>query len=67
MALGWLGWGEFVSGLYGGFFLGAVVGIVLIAGEGDTRKQMVPFGPFMLVGALVGVLLGGPLERLYVG
>lgn len=66
-ALGWLGWGEFVSGLYGGFFLGALVGIVLIATRVMTRKQMVPFGPFMLVGALAGVLLGAPLERLYAG
>ncbi|MGW7686127.1 prepilin peptidase [Kribbella sp. NPDC054772] len=67
LALGWLGWGQFVSGLYGGFFLGAVVGIVLIAAKVMTRKQMVPFGPFMLVGALAGVLLGAPLEHLYAG
>jgi leader peptidase (prepilin peptidase)/N-methyltransferase len=67
LALGWLGWGQFVSGLYGGFFLGAVVGIVLIASRVMTRKQMVPFGPFMLIGALAGVLLGAPLERLYAG
>jgi leader peptidase (prepilin peptidase)/N-methyltransferase len=67
LALGWLGWGQFASGLYGGFFLGAVVGIVLIASRVMTRKQMVPFGPFMLIGALAGVLLGAPLERLYAG
>jgi leader peptidase (prepilin peptidase)/N-methyltransferase len=67
LALGWLGWGEFASGLYGGFFLGSVVGIVLIATRVMTRKQMVPFGPFMLAGALAGVLLGAQLERLYAG
>jgi leader peptidase (prepilin peptidase) / N-methyltransferase len=67
LALGWLGWGQFISGLYGGFFLGAIVGIALIAAKVMTRKQMVPFGPFMLVGALGGVLLGAPLERLYLG
>ena len=67
LALGWLGWGQFASGLYGGFFLGALVGIALIVGKVMTRKQMVPFGPFMLVGALAGVLLGAPLERLYSG
>jgi leader peptidase (prepilin peptidase) / N-methyltransferase len=67
LALGWLGWGEFISGLYGGFFLGAIVGIALIAAKVMTRKQMVPFGPFMLIGALAGVALGGPLARLYVG
>jgi leader peptidase (prepilin peptidase)/N-methyltransferase len=67
LALGWLGWGEFISGLYGGFFLGAIVGIALIAAKVMTRKQMVPFGPFMLIGALAGVALGGPLAELYVG
>jgi len=67
LALGWLGWGEFISGLYGGFFLGAIVGIALIVTKVMTRKQMVPFGPFMLIGALAGVVLGGPLEQLYVG
>ncbi|MFG1819902.1 prepilin peptidase [Kribbella sp. NPDC049174] len=67
LALGWLGWGEFITGLYGGFFLGAIVGIALIAAKVMTRKQMVPFGPFMLIGALGGVVFGGPLAELYVG
>ncbi|TCM44380.1 A24 family peptidase [Kribbella sp. VKM Ac-2568] len=67
MALGWLGWGELVTGLYGGFFLGAVIGIVLTLAKVFKRKQLFPFGPFMLVGALIGVLVGGPLERLYLG
>ncbi|GAA0600470.1 A24 family peptidase [Kribbella sandramycini] len=67
LALGWLGWGEFAAGLYGGFFLGAVVGIVLIAARVLTRREMVPFGPFMLAGALAGVVVGEPLGRLYAG
>jgi leader peptidase (prepilin peptidase)/N-methyltransferase len=67
MALGWLGWGQLVSGLYGGFLLGAVLGIVLTAAKVFKRKELFPFGPFMLVGALAGVLVGGPLERLYLG
>jgi leader peptidase (prepilin peptidase) / N-methyltransferase len=67
LALGWLGWGELVTGLYGGFFLGAVIGIVLTLAKVFKRRQLFPFGPFMLVGALVGVLVGGPLQRLYLG
>ncbi|HET6297971.1 MAG TPA: A24 family peptidase [Kribbella sp.] len=67
MALGWLGWGELVSGLYGGFLLGAVLGIVLTAARVFKRKDLFPFGPFMLAGALAGVLVGAPLERLYLG
>jgi leader peptidase (prepilin peptidase)/N-methyltransferase len=67
IALGWLGWGELVTGMYGGFFLGAVIGIVLTLAKVFKRKQLFPFGPFMLVGALIGVLVGGQLERLYLG
>jgi leader peptidase (prepilin peptidase)/N-methyltransferase len=67
MALGWLGWAQVVTGLYGGFFLGAVIGVVLMAARVLKRRQMFPFGPFMLVGAVVGVLMGGPLEHLYLG
>ncbi|GAA1577644.1 hypothetical protein GCM10009789_33920 [Kribbella sancticallisti] len=67
MALGWIGWGEFIAGLYLGFLLGAVIGIGLRVARVIKRKQMFPFGPFMLVGALLGVLVGEPLERLYLG
>jgi len=67
MALGYLGWGELVAGMYGGFLLGAVLGIVLTAAKVFRRKEMFPFGPFMLAGAVAGVLFGGPLERLYLG
>ncbi len=67
IALGWLGWGELASGLYGGFFVGAVIGIVLMAARVVKRKQLIPFGPYMLVGALIGVLAGPALERLYLG
>jgi leader peptidase (prepilin peptidase) / N-methyltransferase len=67
LALGWLGWGEVIAGLYLGFLLGAVVGIALRLVRILKRKELFPFGPFMLVGALLGVLLGQPLERLYLG
>jgi leader peptidase (prepilin peptidase)/N-methyltransferase len=65
--LGWIGWAELISGLYGGFLLGAVIGLLLMAVRLVKLKQLLPFGPFMLVGALLGVLLGEPLQRLYLG
>jgi leader peptidase (prepilin peptidase)/N-methyltransferase len=57
LALGWLGWGELLVGVYAGFLLGALVGGVLAAAKVLDRKSY-PFGPFMLVGAAMGVLLG---------
>jgi leader peptidase (prepilin peptidase)/N-methyltransferase len=57
IALGYLGWGELVVGVYGGFLLGAVGGGLLSVLRIVQRKAF-PFGPFMLVGALVGIAYG---------
>ncbi len=64
--LGWLGWGGWSVGLFLGFLLGAVFGVALIAARRGGRKTAVPFGPFMLAGALVAVLVGGDLAAAYV-
>lgn len=60
LVLGYLGWSEWMVGLYGGFLLGAVIGGTLSLLKVVDRKGY-PFGPFMLVGALLGVLVGQPL------
>jgi leader peptidase (prepilin peptidase) / N-methyltransferase len=65
--LGWLGWGILAAGLFLGFLLGGVFGIVLIAAKRAGRKSKVPFGPFMLGGALLAVLVGRQLVDAYVG
>jgi leader peptidase (prepilin peptidase)/N-methyltransferase len=57
IALGYLGWSELLVGVYAGFILGGVGGGLLSALRLVDRKAY-PFGPFMLVGALVGVLFG---------
>ncbi len=63
--LGWLGSGVLVAGLFLGFLLGGVVGVlVLVLGKGG-RKTKVPFGPFMLLGTLLAVLIGQPLVDAY--
>ena len=67
LALGWLGWSEVAAGIYLGFFLGAVIGVLLRMVKVLKRRELFPFGPFMLVGALLGLLAGQPLERLYLG
>jgi len=47
---------------------GALVGAAIIARRGarEGRKTAVPFGPFLALGALVGVFAGQPLVDLYV-
>ena len=57
LALGWYGWGALVIGTFAAFALGAVVGLALLVTGRATRKSPLPFGPFMLVGCAVGLLL----------
>ncbi len=64
--LGYLGWGELLTGIYAGFLLGGVGGGLLSVLRLVKRKSF-PFGPFMLVGALVGVLWGDAVLAGLVG
>lgn len=56
--LAWSGWSTLLAGAFAGFLLAAVCGVALLASGRATRKQHLPFGPFMIAGALVGVALG---------
>jgi leader peptidase (prepilin peptidase)/N-methyltransferase len=65
IALGYLGWSQLVVGIYGGFLLGGVLGGLLSVLRRVDRKGY-PFGPFMLLGALVGVVVGQPIIDAWV-
>ncbi|MEU2669207.1 A24 family peptidase [Streptomyces sp. NPDC007164] len=58
MALGWYGWAVVFVGGFAGFLLGAVYGFGLMVLKRAGRKTGIPFGPFMITGALLGLLLG---------
>ena len=62
---GWLGWGAWAVGLFLGFFLGGIFGIALVLAKKGGRKTAVPFGPFMLLGALIAVLVGPEIADAY--
>jgi leader peptidase (prepilin peptidase) / N-methyltransferase len=64
--LGWLGWGELAVGAFLGFLLGGVWGAALLIARRAGRKSAIPFGPFMLAGALLAVFVGGAIARGYV-
>ena len=56
--LGWYGWGILLIGTFAGYLLGALYGVGLILARCAGRKSTIPFGPFLVAGAFVGVLLG---------
>lgn len=55
--LGWLGASAWWLGTLAGFVLGGVYATGVLITRRGSRKSEIPFGPFMLAGALAGVLL----------
>jgi leader peptidase (prepilin peptidase) / N-methyltransferase len=64
---GWLGWGELAVAALAPFLLGGIFGLALVAARRVGRKSRIPFGPWMLAGAWVGLVAGGALGAWYVG
>jgi len=61
--LAYLGWAEYALGMYSGFLVFGLPGLLLAVVRRDRSllKKAYPFGPFLLVGALLGILFGDPL------
>jgi leader peptidase (prepilin peptidase)/N-methyltransferase len=67
IALGWLGWGALVVGAFAAFLLGGVFGLALLATKRAGRKTAIPFGPWMIAGAWIGIFAGDAVARWYTG
>lgn len=59
--LGYLGWGTLVVGAFAAFLLGGIFALGLVAAGRANRKSGIPFGPWMLAGAWVGIFFGAPV------
>jgi leader peptidase (prepilin peptidase) / N-methyltransferase len=64
--LGWLGWNAWATGFIVAFIAGGIFGLVLIALK-RGRKAKVPFGPWLLGGAWVGIFVGDIVVTAYLG
>ncbi len=56
--LGWYGWPTVLLGTFAGFLLGALYGGALVVARRAGRRTHIPFGPFLVAGALAGLLIG---------
>ena len=65
MFLGWVGWGPLTVGAFGAFFLGGLFSLVLILTRKANRKSGIPFGPWMLAGAWLGIFGGEAIATGY--
>jgi leader peptidase (prepilin peptidase) / N-methyltransferase len=63
--LGWLGWGQFAVGAFAPFLLGGVFSVVLLLLRRAGRKSRIPFGPWMLLGAWIGIVVGDEIFSGY--
>ncbi len=76
-----MGWGDaelcFMSGLFLGakftifmiiasFIIGSIISLILICTKKKSRKDYIPFGPFIAVAAVLTVLMGEKIIILYI-
>jgi leader peptidase (prepilin peptidase)/N-methyltransferase len=55
--LAWFGWRLLIAGGLAGLWLGALCAVALLVSRRAGRKHLIPFGPFMIAGAIVAVLV----------
>lgn len=69
LTLAYFGWPEFIVGMYISFPLFAVPGVLVALVRWDRKflKTPFPFGPSMIVGALIGIAFGIPVLAGLVG
>lgn len=63
LVLGWTGWGALAIGLWSSFMLFVLPALVVLVARRDRSllKRSFPFGPFMVAGALAGLVWGTAL------
>lgn len=62
-----LGWKPALITIMIGSLLGSLVGVTLIAAQIIKREEYIPFGPFLVCGALVTLFFGQPILDWYQG
>jgi leader peptidase (prepilin peptidase)/N-methyltransferase len=64
LVLGWFSWTTLAVGGFAAFFLGALIGLFVLVVSPLGRKASVPFGPFMVGGALLALWVTDPVVTL---
>jgi leader peptidase (prepilin peptidase)/N-methyltransferase len=60
LVLGWVGWGALLAGVFLGLLIGALVSVVLLATGRAGWRTALPFGPPLMLGAVLALALAGP-------
>lgn len=57
---------EVVVALFAAFLIGGIVGVGLVATKRRSRKDKIPFGPFLAAGGIIACLVGRSIVEWYV-
>lgn len=60
-----LGWQQILLALMIGSIIGSIVGLTLIALKKTSRKEQIPFGPYLSVGIMIAALWGERIINMY--
>lgn len=63
--LGYLGWDALITGGFAAFVFGGLFALSLVLLRKKNFKSGIPFGPWMVVGAWIGVFFGTPIIHGY--
>jgi len=66
LALGAVGWGAIAVGAIAGPLIGGVVGVAVMIRTRRGRGVAIPYGPWLIAGAWLGILAGDRIGRGYV-
>jgi leader peptidase (prepilin peptidase)/N-methyltransferase len=58
LLLGWFGWGVLLAGVFLGLLTGALVSLALLATRRAGWRTALPFGPPLMLGAVLALALG---------
>jgi leader peptidase (prepilin peptidase)/N-methyltransferase len=67
MYLGWLNPGIVAPGLFFGFIIGAVVGVMAMVLTKGGRQMAMPFGPSLAAGTVLAVFAGQGFVDIIIG
>lgn len=62
---GYLGWGHVVVAGVGSFLVGGALSVLLVVTRIRSRKDYIPFGPWMVIAAYIAVWWGGAILEWY--
>jgi leader peptidase (prepilin peptidase)/N-methyltransferase len=65
MFAGFLGWTPLAVSAFLAFLFGGVAGVALMVAGSAGRKSKIPFGPYMVAGTIVAVLVGSQIGHAY--